>query len=165
MKLSFNTHIDKLSYLNTFYLEVPAAIVEKAGGLASKVRLWCEVNNTLRFQCGFMALGEGKAYISMSSKRMKEIGVGYGDNVSVILTEDKSEYGVEFPVELSELFKQDSEGKERFDNLTPGKQRYVLNYISTVKSSPLRIERALLLITNLKTLPRGKENFREMLGK
>ncbi len=44
-------------------------------------------------------------------------------------------------------------------------QRYILNYVSTVKSLNLRVERAFLLISNLKKLPKGKETFKEMLGK
>ena len=83
--IRFKTHIDKLSYLKTFYLEVPATIVKKIGGIG-KVRLICEVNKTLSFQCGLVSLPEGKAYISINSKRMKELGVEQGDTVDVVLT-------------------------------------------------------------------------------
>ncbi len=163
--VSFQTHIDKLDYLKTFYLEIPVNVVKKLGGFTAKARLFCEVNHTVRFQCGLMALGEGKAYISINSKRMKEAGASYGDTVQVTLSEDNSEYGVEVPEELAELFRQDAEGKKRFELLTPGKRRYILNYVATVKNPQLRIDRAFLLISNLKKLPIGKESFREMLGK
>jgi len=162
--IKFSTHIDKLSYLNTFYLEISANVVKKIGGIG-KQRLICEVNKAIKFQCGLMSLSEGRAYISINSKRMKELGVEKGDIVNVILTEDHSEYGVDVPEELTELFKQDPEGKRRFDLLKPGMQRYILNYVNTVKSIQLRVERAFLLISNLKRLPEGKETFREMLGK
>lgn len=163
--LSFQTHIDKLDYLKTFYLEIPASVVKKIGGFTAKTRLFCEVNKAVSFQCGLMALGEGKAYISINSKRMKEAGAKYGDSVHVTLSEDKSEYGVEVPEELAELFRQDTEGKRRFELLTPGKKRYILNYVASVKNPQLRADRAFLLIGNLKKLPEGKESFREMLGK
>lgn len=162
--ISFKTHIDKLSYLKTFYLEVPAAIVKAIGGIG-KQRLICEVNKQLKFQCGLMSLPEGKAYISINSKRMKELGVENGDSVHIILTEDKSEFGVDVPEELQELFKQDTEGKRRFDLLKPGMQRYILNYVNTVKSPHLRLDKAFMLISNLKNLTPGKETFKEMLGK
>ena len=110
-----------------------------------------------------MALTEGKAYISINAKRMKDLNAKIGDLVSVIITEDTSEYGVELAEELAELFKQDPEGKKRFDQLTPGTQRYILNYVSVVKSPQLRLERAFLLITNLKKIPIGKEHFRDLL--
>jgi len=162
--IKFSTHIDKLNYLNTSYLEVPADIVKKIGGIG-KQRLICEVNKKISFQCGLMSLSEGRAYISINTKRMKELGVERDDTVNVILTEDLSEYGVDVPEELTELFKQDPEGKHRFDQLKPGMQRYILNYVNTVKSVQLRIDRAFLLISNLKKQPLGKESFKEMLGK
>ncbi len=162
--ISFVSHIDKLSYLKTFYIEVPANIVKKIGGIG-KIRLLCKVNQQITFQCGLMSLPEGKAYISINSKRMKEISVTHGDEVNVVLTEDTSEYGVDVPEELTELFKQDSEAKSRFNLLKPGMQRYILNYVNTVKSPQLRVDRAFLLISNLKLLKPGKETFKEMLGK
>ena len=162
--ISFKTHIDKLSYLKTFYLEIPAPIVKKIGDIG-KVRLLCEVNKQITFQCGLMSLPESKAYISINSKRMKELGVGNGDTVAVILTEDESEFGVDVPEELTELFKQDPEGKRRFDLLKPGMQRYILNFVNTVKSPQLRVDKAFMLITNLKNLTPGKETFKEILGK
>ena len=162
--IRFKTHIDKLSYLKTFYLEVPANIVKKIGGIG-KMRLLCELNKQITFQCGLMSLPEGKAYISINSKRMKELSVEQGDTVDVILTEDTSEFGVDVPEELTELFKQDPEGKGRFDLLKPGMQRYILNYVNTVKSPQLRVDKAFMLIQNLKNLTPGKETFKEILGK
>jgi hypothetical protein len=162
--ISFKTHIDKLSYLKTFYLEIPSVVVKKIGGIG-KQRLLCEVNKQLKFQCGLMSLPDGKAYVSINSKRMKELGVGMGDFVNIILTEDTSEFGVDVPEELTELFKQDPEGKRRFDVLKPGMQRYILNYVNTVKSPQLKLERAFTLISNLKNLTHGKETFKEILGK
>lgn len=162
--ISFKTHIDKLSYLKTFYLEIPAEIVQKIGGIG-KVRLICEVNKQISFQCGLMSLSEGRAYISINSKRMKELNVEIGDTVDIKLTEDKSEYGVDVPEELKELFNQDPEGKKRFDLLKPGMQRYILNYVNTVKSPQLRVNRAFMLISNLKNLAQGEETFKEILGK
>ncbi len=162
--ISFTTHIDRLSYLKTFYFEIPADVVKKIGGIG-KQRLICQVNRQLKFQCGLISLGEGKAYISINSKRMKELGVEKGDLVDLILTEDNSEYGADIPEELTELFKQDPEGKRRFDLLKPGMKRYILNHVSAVKSVQLRVERAFMLISNLKQLQQGKETFREILGK
>lgn len=160
----FKTQIGKLDYLNTRYLEIPKRIVTKLGGKLS-VRLKCTVNSALEFQCGLMALGEGKAYISINATRMKKLKVGEGDIVSVSLVKDESKYGMEIPVEMTEIFKQDEEAKRRFDLLTPGKQRYVIFYVAGVKSPQLRIDRAMLLLGNLKKLPEGKEEFRAMLGK
>lgn len=162
---TFTTRIHSLDYLlGMTYLEVPPHIVQQLGGSFS-IRLVCTVNGTLSWQCGLVALGQGAAYISISARRMKELRVRLGDEVQVSLVRDESKYGVPVPEELQELFEQDPEGFQRFQQLAPGKQRYIINYVATVKSSQLRIERAVRLIGNLKRLPAGKENFRAILGK
>ena len=110
-------------------------------------------------------MGNGSGYISINSKRLKQLALHAGSEVWVKLQKDESKYGMEVPEELEELLQQDHEGKRRFEGLTPGRQRYIIHYVAGVKSSQLRIDRAILLIENLKKLPVGKESFREMLGK
>ena len=162
--INYRSYINKLPHLPGHYIEVPPDVVQQLGG-KFKVRLLCTINDKLTFQGGLVALGVGAGYISINNKRLKQLGLQQGDEVQVKLEPDESEFGMEIPEELTELFNQDEEGKRRFDLLPPGKQRYIIYYVSGVKSSQLRIDRALLLINNLKQLPVGKESFREMLGK
>lgn len=163
--VTFQTTIGTLDYLMGMrYLHIPGAIVQELGGKLA-LRLLCTVNDSLTFQGGFVSLGNGDAYISINQKRMKELGVEIGDTVELKLEKDKSEYGVPVPEELIELFAQDEEGFDRFKGLPPGKQRYILNHVAGVKDTQKRIDRAVLLITNLKKCKPGKEGFREMLGK
>jgi len=163
MTVKYKTSIHKLSHLSGHYLEVSEAVIEKLGGL--KMRLICTLNKSLSFQCGMVALGEGKAYILLNAAKMKELEAREGAKVEVELKADDSTYGMEVPKELSEVFKQDKEAKKRFDKLPPGKRRYIIYYISQVKSTQLRIDRAIMLMTNLKSLPVGKETFKGLLTK
>jgi hypothetical protein len=126
--------------------------------------LLCTVNKDLSFQAGMVALGNGNAYITLNAARMKKLGVKFGDTVTVELQPDSSKYGMDIPEELAELLKQDEEGKRRFKMLPPGKQRYIIYYVGQVKSSQLRVERAVKLITNLKKTKEGKEEFYLLLG-
>lgn len=161
--INFRTHIGLLQHLpGMHYLEVPQDVVQALGTL--NIRLICTVNGQLKFQCGLMALGEGRAYISISKKRMQQLGIKLHDEVMVTLEKDDSAYGTEVPAEMEELLEQDEEGNRRFLMLKPGMQRYMLNHVSAVKSPQLRVDRAITLIENLKKLPEGKENFRAMLG-
>lgn len=161
--VQFKTYIDQLDYLlNVHYLEVPKEIVDDLGGLNN--RLICTINEKLSFQCGLVALGEGKGYISINNSRMKKLKLKKGDEIDVQLVKDKSKYGVPVPEEFEELMLQDDEGRRRFEMLPPGKKRYIINYVGSVKSSNLRIERAIMLIENLKKTKEGKETFREILG-
>jgi hypothetical protein len=162
--ITYKTKIYKLEHLvGMHYLEIPPDIIDKLGG-TFKMRLLCTVNNKLTFQGGIMALGNESGYISINQTRLKKLGLKFKDEVTVSLKRDESEYGMDIPEELRELLEQDEEGMRRFKLLPPGKQRYIIHYVSTVKNSQKRIDRAILLITNLKKLKEGKESFRQMLG-
>ncbi|MCC9134945.1 YdeI/OmpD-associated family protein [Pontibacter silvestris] len=162
--VQFRTCINRLEHLlGVHYLEIPQEVVQQLSG-KFKVRLLCTVNSTLTFPCGLVALGGGMAYISINNKRMKQLKARSGDEVEVLLEKDNSEFGVEMPEELAELLEQDDEGRRRFKKLAPGKQRYIIQYVSSVKSCQLRIDRSVMLIENLKALPVGKESFRGIWG-
>ena len=164
-KIKLSSVIGQLPQLvGMHYLFIPASAVKKMGGTFN-VRVICTVNNSLKYQGGIVALGEGNAYISINKARLKQLGVKAGDLVEFTLENDDSEFGMTVPEELVELFNQDDEAKARFDALTKAMQRYIIHYVSSVKSSQLKIDRAFTLLTNLKKLPKGKENFRAMLGK
>ena len=161
----FTTNIHRLEHLvGMHYLEVPHDIVQQLGG-KFKIRLLCTVNDAITFQCGLVALGNGSGYLSINARRMKQLGLKFGNKVTVKLEKDVSKYGMNMSEELTELLSQDKEGNRRFKLLPPGKQRYIIYYVNMVKSSQLRINRAIKLIENLKKTKEGKESFREILGK
>ena len=65
------------------------------------------------------------------------------------------------PEEMAEVLESDPEGDELFHALTPGKQRNLLYIIGKVKSSELRIHKALVVVEHLKTQG-GKINFSQL---
>ena len=152
----FKSVIGSLSYLSMHYLDIPPAVLKKlTNGLKSR---WiCTVNDSLSFQCGMMPLGKGGAFIMLSKKRMKELNVLLNDKVTVELSPDNSEFGMPVPEELVEVFAQDEVAFRRFSNLTPGKQRSIIHYVSGVKNSQSRIDRALKMADRLKHSSEGKE--------
>lgn len=162
--INFKTRIYKLEHLSGHYIDVPAAIVKKAGGIG-KPRFVCTVDKVMTWKCGLVAHKAGGAYILLNKKQMQMGKFNVGQPVNVSLQKDESKYGMDVPAELKEVFAQDKIGKERFDKLVPGKRRYIIYYVNQVKSSDLRIERAVRLISNLKKLPPGKETFPGILAK
>lgn len=160
--ISFTSKLDYLPKLKLHHITVPSSIVDEVGGIGT--RLLCSVNSEGEFHAGMVALGAGKAYITISKKRMKAYGISRGDEVQVGLRLDDSKYGMEVPEELEALLEQDDEGRNRFDDITPGQQRYIIYYVAQVKSSQKRIDRAIMLINNLKSLPKGEFDFRKLLG-
>ncbi len=140
---------------------IPKAMVHKMGGLGT--RLLCSVNGFEEFHCGMVAYGEGQGYISINKKRLKMFDAALGDEVSLVLRLDHSKYGMEMPEELDALLDQDDEGAKLFEALSDGKKRYIIHYVDSVKSSQLKIDRAIMLINNLKTMG-DKFDFRHLLG-
>ena len=161
--VKFKTRIRPLKHLKMDYLDIPKTVVKKLGGVLNQ-RLLCTVNKKTTWQCGLVALGNGRAYISLNKKLMKQMDVIVGAEVNVTLAKDESKYGMKMPEELKSLLGQDKEGHRRFHLLVPGKQRYIIYYVSMVKTSQLRIDRAIRLIENLKHTIEGKESFREILA-
>lgn len=160
--MTFTSKLDYLPKLRLHHIIVPADIVDEVGGIGT--RLLCSVNGENEFHAGMVALGGGDAYITINKKRMKAYGIVRGDEVEVKIRLDESKYGMEMPEELEALLEQDDEGRERFETITPGQQRYIIYYVSQVKNSQKKIDRAIMLINNLKSLPEGEFDFRKLLG-
>ena len=162
MQVDFQTSIHTLGHLSGSCLIVPPEIVKQLGGL--NTRLICTANETLSWQCGMVAHGNGNAYILIAAPKLKKLKLKVGDTVHISLKPDTSEFGVDVPAEFAEMLLQDEEGNRRFQNLAPGKQRYILTYINNIKSSQLRIERAVRIIENVKKLKEGKEKFGDFMN-
>lgn len=160
--ITFNSYIDYLPKLKLHHITVPANIVEGVGGIGT--RLMCSINKHEPFHAGMVALGGGAAYITVNKKRMKRFGVKKSDEVTVSIELDHSKYGMEMPEELEALLEQDQEGERRFEMLAPSKQRYIIHYVSQVKSSQKKIDRAIKLINNLKSMPENEFDMRKLLG-
>ncbi len=167
--ISFSSEIYLLEKLKLNYVEIPAEILIQTKSDSDKTiynqRFKIRINDSEIWQAGVVSLGNSKGYITVKSAILKKNHLRLGDEVSVYLEKDESEFGMEVSEELIEVLAQDSEGNRRFDLLPIGKKRYIIYYVNQVKSSDKKIERALMLITNLKRTVIGKEEFRFLLGK
>jgi hypothetical protein len=102
---------------------------------------------------------KGVYFFTFAQKERKLFNVGLGDSLEVIIDEDKSQYQIKIPEEMKVLLEEDKEGSKHFHNLTPGKQRSLLYIVDKVKSSELRLNKALAIVEHLKTNS-GKLDFK-----
>ena len=162
-----NSLITKVDKLNMFcFLIADEHLIQLNNGEEKgryNQRVIINVNNQLSWQGGVVVFGDGYGYITLSKARMKQLDKVEGETVQLELTKDDSKYGHEFPIELQEIFAQDSDAKKRFDALTPGKHRTTIYYILQNKSSEKRIEKSVEYMRNLKNAPHGKETMRMIL--
>ncbi|PHN05464.1 YdeI/OmpD-associated family protein [Flavilitoribacter nigricans] len=158
----FTAALDKLdSNLWNYYLPVPVDISEAIIAEQKDRRVICTLNNKLEFQCALMPKGDGTYFIMLNKSIRDKLKLTLGITVDVRLKKDESEYGLPMPDELAEVLASDPEGNDHFQALTPGKQRNLLYIVGKVKSSDLRIHKALVVIEHLKK-QNGKINFRQL---
>lgn len=169
MKVEFSCSIDRLDKLKLHYLEIPEAKLRELADAQTKSiynqRVEVTVNDHLTWKGGTVSLGNGNAYITISTARMKQLGVTIGDKVNVTLRRDNSEFGFDVPSEFSEVLRQDHEANARFQQLTRSFQRYIIYMVTQYKTVDKRIEKSLFYLENLKRAPAEGLTMRHILGK
>lgn len=169
VEFQYQTTIHRLEKLKLFYVEIPLKALEFFSTPETKnifnQRLMIALNGGTPGHGGVVSLGNQTGYISIKGKILKDLHLSLGDTVNIMLTEDTTEFGMEFPEELQEILRQDPEAERRFNALPMGKRRYIIYTVLQVKNSQLRIDRAWKMMTNLKNAPEGKESFKDILGK
>ena len=130
-------------------LRVPKA---KVAGFAFKGnlrRVVCTLNETETFNCALFP-SKGNYFITVSKKLRDKLGLEVEKSVSIELEKDESEFGMPMPEEFAEVLRQDSEGEQLFNALSPGNQRLMLKLIVFSKDIDKRIIRSLTGLEILK---------------
>jgi hypothetical protein len=93
----------------------------------------------------------GTTLLVFGKNTMRELQLQPGVKVFINLSEDLTKYQMAVCEEFLEVLGTDPEGADLFHRLLPGKQRSLLHRINKIKSSQLRIEKALRLMDLLRT--------------
>lgn len=144
-----------------FHIPVPEPIARPFITPEGDRRVVCHIDEKISFQCALMPNGKGDFFILVNKARREKLNLKVGQVVQVRLEKDQSAYGLPVPPELEELWAQDEEGSRLFHALTPGKQRTLIHWTSTVKNSEGRLLRAVVMLEHLKETG-GKVNFRQL---
>ena len=96
------------------------------------------------WHCGLNPYGGGRFYVQVGRNYFEPLGYALGDTLSLKLTRDTSDFGMQPCEEFVAVAESDPEGLRRFrENLTGGTQRTLLHRIAGATTSDGRIERAL----------------------
>ncbi len=125
-------------------------------------RVVCTINETLKHHCALMPGGDGTYYIMLNKEIRKKLRLKVGESIQVRIEKDTSEYGMPMPEEFQEVLWSDEEGSQLFHDLTPGKQRSLIHIVGKVKSSDIRINKALVILEHLKRQG-GKLDFKQLM--
>ncbi|MBK7129302.1 MAG: DUF1905 domain-containing protein [Crocinitomicaceae bacterium] len=143
-----------------FRIDVPPHIVNAVCKAKNK-RVLCLFNGELKSQVPVLSSGEKKYYITINKEIRQKLKLKTGDMLTVTISMDESEYGIETPDFFNEFCEQDSEGSAHFHALSPGKQRTLLYLMNKPKSENKKIEKAIIVFDYLKSSS-GKLDFREL---
>ena len=138
----------------TYHVQVPVTISAYFKKENQK-RVLVTLNDVETFHAAILSDGDHYYFIYMNAQRRKKLNLKVGSIVKVKIEKDNSDYGMEMPEELSEIFVMDTEADKYFHALTPGKQRSLIYIVDKVKSPQKRIEKAIVITEHLKMLKGG----------
>lgn len=107
-------------------------------------------DRAIEFHAALIKEKSGQYRIYFSNAKQKELVIFMNDYFTIQLLEDQSKYGVELSEEFEAVLLSDYEAYTLFESLTPGKQRSIIYAIQRYKNSQTRVDKALLVMENLK---------------
>ncbi|MCF8278626.1 MAG: YdeI/OmpD-associated family protein [Flavobacteriales bacterium] len=148
MKFTTQLAKDDNSDLYHWFFSVPNEVAEPFIE-GNDRRVITKVNGTVKYHCAIYGDGAGGFRILLNSERVKKLRLVRGETITVELEKDRSEYGVPMSEELREVLDQNPEADELFHRLTKGAQRTLIYWSDNVKSSDIKIRRAIVMTDHL----------------
>ncbi|NQV52521.1 MAG: hypothetical protein HQ500_05025 [Flavobacteriales bacterium] len=112
-------------------------------------RVICTLPDGDHFHCALFASKQGGYNILLNKQRRDRLGLRTGSVFEIILEKDTTKYGSAMSDEFAAVLEQDEDGGTIFHGLTPGKQRALIYFSDNVKSSDIKIRRALVVMRHL----------------
>lgn len=112
-------------------------------------RIVCTVNGEVKYHCAIHSFGVNGYRIMLNQQRCKKLGLVRGEEISVEIEKDTSEYGVPIGEELREVLDQNPDADRIFHSFTKGMQRTLIYWVNNVKSSDIKIRRALVMTDHI----------------
>ena len=122
-------------------------------------RLKVSINGHDAIDSSLISGGHKQYFIKINKSQMKKMSLSIGDEASLELTADESEYGMPLPPEFAAIWEIDDEAQMYFHQLTPGKQRNLIYIVNKVKNLDIRTRKATIIMEHLK-INEGKLDFK-----
>jgi len=145
-----------------FHILIPLEIANIFVKEKKNKRVICSFRNKEQIiHCALMPDGLGGWFINMNKELRKKLKLNHLDEIAISIEEDNSKYGMPMPEEFQELLDYDPEGDVLFHQLTAGKQRSLIHFISKYKAVDTRINKALIIVDYLKQT-QGELDWKEL---
>jgi Bacteriocin-protection, YdeI or OmpD-Associated len=142
----------RLEHWGQHVVDVAAEAVAHVHALGSKrvIAVLVAPGGQVTLHGSLHPLADGRCFIQVGSKAVKQLKAEAGDLLSVRIRNDDTLYQCEFPEAMEAVLEMDPLAKEVFDRLRPGTVRSFLFWVLDVKSTDKQIERALMVADALK---------------
>lgn len=127
-------------------VEVPAEFCE-ANGLSGNARIVGSIEGQPFRQA--LHREENRYYFLVGPELRKRLGLRAGSPVEVVLGPDPNPDAVDLPEELAAVLDLDPVVRERFEVLSPGKQRSLAHRVASAKRADTRAKRAADILAHL----------------
>lgn len=141
------------------HIPVPGHIAEQFINGDNR-RVLCTLEGQMQIHAALMPSG-GDYFILLNKEVRKKLSVEEGNELTVTLEKDTSEFGMPMPEEFTVMLDQDEEGAKYFRSLTMGKQRTLVHLVGKVKNPDSRITKAMAILHHLKEV-KGEIDFKRM---
>lgn len=155
---------EDLNYGNIYYTVFPIPNQDVAPVLDREnnpTRILVDINGEGQISSGLMPDGKGDWFITISKEVRQKFDLEEGEEATLVISPDDSEYGMPLPEEMSELWALDEEAYDVFHRLTPGKQRGLIYQVAKSKRSETRIKKSVQIHEYLKSVG-GKLDYKEL---
>ena len=127
--------------------------------VGSNRRVIIKINGSEEIRSALMPINKVESFLLVNKGVRTKLNLSEGKEATIEIRKDNSQYGMEMPEELSILLDQETESKDLFENLTPGKQRSLIYLVTKVKNTNSRLNKALAIVHHLYEV-NGKLDFK-----
>lgn len=152
-KQEFTAILIKVPDMDATYVMIPFD-VKKEFGRKSHVKVKAWINGWL-YRGSIADMGEGNSLIVTKEIR-RMIGKHPGDQVHIVVEEDKDERGIEIPADLKKVFRENPEAVNYFITLSHSNRKEYVKWITDAKrqeTREMRLEKIIELLFNKKKNP------------
>lgn len=134
---------DKQSNLWGYHFIIPEDIANHFTDGKDR-RIVVTFNGKIKNHCAIMPSPEGH-FIMLNKGIVKKLQIETGEVVTIEIEKDTSEYGMPICEEFEAVIFGDEEVFAIYQKLTPGKQRNLIHLVNKIKSSDIKINRAMAI--------------------
>lgn len=135
--------------MNPHGIPFPDSVAEELFQNSTK-RLIVRING-YEMRRGLQGGAESGSHIVVGLSLLKEVGLELGDSVGVEVSQDPDPGAIDLCDELLIALDQDDAAKERWSQLSLGRQRSLAYHVGSAKREETRIRRALDIALKLRT--------------